>query len=81
MSVNAVVHEVAEFVDAESDPNPNDPIPENEPLPKDLQELADRCTKLSPSERTLVENTLRKHQDVFAKDNTTFGKCPWLKFR
>lgn len=81
MHINSVQHEVAQFEDAEYDPFPKDPIPENEPLPKDLQDLVNRSTRLSPSQKTKVENTLRKHNDVFAKDNTTFGKCPWLKFR
>lgn len=81
MPINSVVHEVAEYNDAEYDPEPRNPIPGNEPLPQDLQDLVNRCTDLDSTQRTKVEQTLRKHRDVFAKDNLTFGKCPWLKFR
>lgn len=50
-------------------------------LPKDLQELVAKCTDLKAEEKVELENLLKKHHDVFAKDNTTFGKCPWIKFR
>lgn len=56
------------------------PIPPDEPLPEDLQDLVNRCKHLSLEERKEVEDLLRRHHDVFAKDNTTFGCCPWVKF-
>ena len=27
------------------------------------------------------DTILKTHHDVFAVDNYTFGKCPWLRFR
>ena len=80
--VNVVHHETTQFVDAEYNTTPSMPeIKESEPLPKDLQALVDKCTELSETERQELAKLLRKHHDIFAKDNTTFGKCPWTKFR
>ncbi|KAK3922564.1 Coilin, partial [Frankliniella fusca] len=56
------------------------PITPFEPLPDDLQDLVQRCKNLNPDQIKQVEDLLRKHHDVFAKDNTTFGCCPWVKF-
>ncbi|KAJ1520352.1 hypothetical protein ONE63_004550 [Megalurothrips usitatus] len=75
-----VEHETKPFTDAEYIIQPSEVIPDDQPLPKDLQELADRCKELNPEQKKALESLL-KHSDVFAKDNTTFGKCPWLKFR
>ncbi|KAK3915969.1 Gag-Pol polyprotein [Frankliniella fusca] len=80
--VNVVNHDTTPFSDAEINAVPSLPeIKEGEPLPKDLQELVDRCTQLSATEKQELTKVLRKHHDIFAKDNTTFGKCPWIKFR
>ncbi|KAK3910000.1 DNA damage-inducible protein 1 [Frankliniella fusca] len=80
--VNVVNHETTPFSDAEINTVPSLPeIKEGAPLPKDLQELIDRCTQLSETEKQELDKLLRKHHDIFAKDNTTFGKCPWIKFR
>ncbi|KAK3924660.1 Retrovirus-related Pol polyprotein from transposon 412 [Frankliniella fusca] len=80
--VNVVNHDTTPFSDAEINAIPSLPeIKEGEPLPKDLQELVDRCTQLSATEKQELTKVLRKHHDIFAKDNTTFGKCPWIKFR
>ncbi|KAK3924598.1 hypothetical protein KUF71_012731 [Frankliniella fusca] len=77
-----VSHDTTPFSDAEINTVPSLPeIKEGEPLPKDLQELVDRCTQLSETEKQELTKVIRKHHDIFAKDNTTFGKCPWIKFR
>ncbi|KAK3925581.1 Transposon Ty3-I Gag-Pol polyprotein [Frankliniella fusca] len=82
VQVNVINHDTTPFSDAEINTIPNLPaIGENEPLPKDLQDLVERCKQLSETEKQELTNLLRKHHDVFAKDNTTFGKCPWIKFR
>ena len=56
------------------------PIPEDRPLPKGLQAMVDRTENLTPDQRKSPENVLRKNHDVFAKDETSFGTCPWIKF-
>lgn len=68
--------------EVDCDPIPRaDPIPENQPLPEDIEDLIQRCKTIkSEAERTKVRDLHRKHHDVFAKDNTTFGRCPWVKF-
>jgi len=82
VQVNVVNHDTTPFSDAEINTVPSLPeIKEGAPLPKDLQELIDRCTQLSETEKQELDKLLRKHHDIFAKDNTTFGKCPWIKFR
>ncbi|KAK3920085.1 Gag-Pol polyprotein [Frankliniella fusca] len=71
--VNVVNHDTTPFSDAEINTVPSLPeIKEDEPLPKDLQELVDRCTQLSETEKQELAKVLRKHHDIFAKDNTTF---------
>ncbi|KAK3908791.1 Toxin RelE4 [Frankliniella fusca] len=78
--VNVNNHETVTFEDAEYNTEPSLPeIGEDEDLPKDLQELVSRCTILSVTEKKDLEKLLKNHHDVFAKDNTTFGKCPWIK--
>ncbi|KAK3924252.1 DNA damage-inducible protein 1 [Frankliniella fusca] len=70
--VNVVNHETTPFSDAEINTVPSLPeIKEGAPLPKDLQELIDRCTQLSETEKQELDKLLRKHHDIFAKDNTT----------
>ncbi|KAK3920006.1 Retrovirus-related Pol polyprotein from transposon 17.6 [Frankliniella fusca] len=72
--VNVVNHDTTPFSDAEINTVPSLPeIKEDEPLPKDLQELVDRCTQLSETEKQELAKVLRKHHDIFAKDNTTFA--------
>ncbi|KAK3932371.1 Retrovirus-related Pol polyprotein from transposon 17.6 [Frankliniella fusca] len=72
--VNVVNHDTTPFSDAEINTVPSLPeIKEGEPLPKDLQELVDRCTQLSETEKQELAKVLRKHHDIFAKDNTTFA--------
>lgn len=56
------------------------PIPPDKPLPPDLQDLVDRCQDLSEEEKHELESLLRTHHDIFAKDNLSFGKCPWMQF-
>jgi hypothetical protein len=56
-------------------------IPATEPLPEDLQDLINRCSNLTPTQQKRLEQSLRKNHDIFAKDNTTFGCCPWVKFQ
>ncbi|KAK3920982.1 Retrovirus-related Pol polyprotein from transposon 412, partial [Frankliniella fusca] len=73
--VNVVNHDTTPFSDAEINTVPSLPeIKEDEPLPKDLQELVDRCTQLSETEKQELAKVLRKHHDIFAKDNTTFER-------
>ncbi|KAK3929192.1 Retrovirus-related Pol polyprotein from transposon 17.6 [Frankliniella fusca] len=72
--VNVVNHDTTPFSDAEINTVPSLPeIERGEPLPKDLQELVDRCTQLSETEKQELAKVLRKHHDIFAKDNTTFA--------
>ncbi|KAK3928939.1 Retrovirus-related Pol polyprotein from transposon 17.6 [Frankliniella fusca] len=75
--VNVINHETVTFEDAEYNTEPSLPeIGEDEDLPKDLQELVSRCTMLSETEKKDLEKLLKKHHDVFAKDNTTFEIHP-----
>lgn len=68
--------------DAEIDPNPKlPPIPPDKPLPADLQDLIDRCDGLTDTEKRELETIIRIHHDIFAKDDLSFGKCPWMQFR
>ncbi|KAK3926437.1 Retrovirus-related Pol polyprotein from transposon 412 [Frankliniella fusca] len=79
--VNVINHETVTFEDAEYNTEPSLPeIGEDEDLPKDLQELVSRCTMLSETEKKDLEKLLKKHHDVFAKDNTTFGKKMYHAF-
>jgi len=56
--------------------------PPLEVIPGELQKLLERSSKhLDKEEKEQLEVLLKKHHDVFAKDNFTFGTCPWLKFR
>ncbi|KAK3922772.1 hypothetical protein KUF71_000174 [Frankliniella fusca] len=72
--VNVVNHDTTPFSDAGINTVPSLPeIKEGEPLPKDLQELVDRCTQLSETEKQELAKVLRKHHDIFAKDNATFA--------
>ena len=67
--------------DAVIDPDPKlPPIPEEEPLPPDLQDLVNRCDGLNENQKARLVDLLRTHHDIFAKDNMSFGKCPWMKF-
>ena len=67
--------------DADVETTPRAPdIPPDEPLPKDLQDLVNRWKNLTPDQKHILEQQLRKHHDVFAKDNT-FGRCPLVKFK
>ncbi|KAK3918413.1 Transposon Tf2-9 polyprotein [Frankliniella fusca] len=75
--VNVINHETVTFEDAGYNTEPSLPeIGEDEDLPKDLQELVSRCTMLSETEKKDIEKLLKKHHDVFAKDNTTFEIHP-----
>jgi len=56
------------------------PIPVHQQLPKHLQDMADRAKILTAEQRKSLENVLRINHDVFAKDGTSFGTCPWIKF-
>ena len=79
--INSTAVQQTTIHDAEIQTEPNLPhIPEDRTLPNDLQKLADRATVLSPSEKAQLETILREHHDIFAKDNDSFGKCPWVKF-
>jgi len=64
-------------VDCEKTPR-SPPLPDT--LSPDLHDLLDRCQHLTPEQEETVKNLLRHNHDVFAKDNTTFGCCPWVKF-
>lgn len=65
--------------DVDCEPIPRlPPLPDT--LPPDLEDLLKRCNNLSPAEEEEVHELLRHNHDVFAKDNTTFGCCPWVKF-
>ena len=62
--------------------NPGEaPISDDEPLPPDLQSLADHCEGLNPEQKVQVENLLRRNHDIFVRRNDDFGCCPWVKFR
>ena len=74
-------HEIKKFQDAEYILPNKKPIPDNEPLPEHLAALVRRCTNLTPQQKKVLEKLLRRHLDVFAPDNFTFGRCPWMKFR
>ena len=68
-------------LDAVIDPEPKlPPIPPDKPLPPDLQDLIDRCHGLTDEQKQELADILRVHHDVFAKDNLSFGKCPWMQF-
>ena len=56
------------------------PIPPEEPLPPDLQDLVDRCDGLTDVQKKRLAHLLRGNHDIFAKDNLSFGKCPWMQF-
>ncbi|XP_034249687.1 uncharacterized protein LOC117650391 [Thrips palmi] len=73
-------HEVAPHYGAEINTTPREPPLEK--LPEDLQTLLEKSSKnLTPEQKEVLENILKTHHDVFAKDNYTFGTCPWLRFR
>ncbi|KAK3928607.1 Retrovirus-related Pol polyprotein from transposon 412 [Frankliniella fusca] len=60
--VNVVNHDTTPFSDAEINAVPSLPeIKEGEPLPKDLQELVDRCTQLSATEKQELTKDLLQH--------------------
>jgi len=54
-------------------------IPDDKPLPCYLQDLLNRCKQLTAQQKTQIKSDLRIHHDVFAKDSTCFGRCPWIK--
>ena len=56
------------------------PLGPNDPLPVDLKELLDRCEGLSENDKVQVINLLKHHRDIFAEDNVSFGRCPWVKY-
>ena len=56
--------------DAEIDSDPKlPPIPPDQPLPPDLQDLLNRCDGLTDTEKNELEGILRTHHDIFAKDD------------
>jgi len=77
--VSPVEHDVQPHEGAEIKKPDKPPITT---LPKDLQELMERSSKGKTAvEKAMLEEILKRHYDVFAPDNHTFGSCPWLKFR
>jgi len=40
-----------------------------------------RAESLTTSQKKRFEKLLRIHHDVFAKDDSSFGLCPWVTFR
>lgn len=79
---NQLEHNVIPFKGVEYEVTPRKPpIPGNQPLPEDMQDLVNRCKELTLEQKKHLENILRKNHDVFAEDNFTFGTCPWLQFR
>ena len=77
-----VLHDRTPYEDAEIETVPRKPpIPSTEPLPTDLQDLANRCSNLTTNQQKQVESLLRTHHDVFASDPQEFGDCPWTVFR
>jgi len=73
---------VSNLKDAEIQTKPNLPrIEDNLHLPSDLQKLVNRATSLQPEQKAQLEKALREHHDVFAKDSSSFGKCPWIYFQ
>jgi len=78
----AVQHEQLPFVDAEIKVEPNvPPILRDEQLPDDLKDLVQRAVTLTGQERKQLTQILKRNHDVFVKDNSSFGKCPWVKYR
>ncbi|KAK3920889.1 Retrovirus-related Pol polyprotein from transposon 412 [Frankliniella fusca] len=72
-----VEHVIKPFHGVEVETTPSkDPIPEDTPLPEDLQKMVERCQNLTIEEKKMVEDVIRKNHDVFAPDNFSFGKCP-----
>jgi len=55
-------------------------IPITEPLPADLASSLKRTKNLTLEQSAQLEYVLRKHHDVFTKDNDSFGACPWEEF-
>jgi len=77
-----ISQEFTPFNGAEFKQEPNlSPILPEDPLPNDLQDLVNRCKKITDSQKRQVEAVLRKNHDVFAKDSTSFGLRPRAKFR
>ena len=77
-----VQHEQLPFEDAEIKLESNaPPILSDDKLPVDLQDLVKRTVTLNEEERQKLTQVLKKNHDVFVKDNSSFGKCPWVKYR
>ena len=79
---NAVIQQIPPTDQADINKTPRlPPSPDNQPLPASLQNLADRCEGLTPQQKRQVEWLLRQHHDIFVKDDSDFGCCPWVKFK
>jgi len=43
--------------------------------------MLNRAKILTPTQNEQVEELLRHNHDMFAKDDSSFGNCPRVKFR